>query len=416
MLDGFHILTLTHRDASLETIGKAFVPDHNPAVLHDIKTQFGWEELLYLHTCNRVGYLFYTTAPVSNELPAQFLRAIRPEMKEAAVTETAAAMRLIHGHHAVEHLFEVASSMDSLVVGEREIVRQLREAYDRSHEAGLTGDHLRLLVRFTLETAKEVYTQTGIGEKALSVVALAFSEMKRIGLDKDARILLVGAGETNALFAKFLLKYGYTNVSVFNRTFEKAQHIADQFQGHAFTLDELQHFTGGFDALVVCTAATEPIISPELYHKLLAADGSRKIAVDLSVPHNIDKRIPDVFPVHYIEIENLRKVAQENLSHREQECVKAGEIIRKRLSGFRELWHERQVERSLSHIPAEIKAIKEKAIQEVYGKDFSKLPPETQELVRNMLGYMEKKCIAIPIKAAKAIALHAQKQRPVAAN
>jgi glutamyl-tRNA reductase len=410
MLDGFHILTITHRDAPLETISHVLVPDAGDDALHALKAQFGWDELLYLNTCNRVTYLFYTTSPVSAELPLELLEFIRPDLSASTLNTTAAAIRLLHGANAVNHLFEVASSMDSLVVGEREIVRQLREAYDRNMEWGLTGDNLRLLLRFTIETAKEIYTQTGIGEKALSVVALAFGEMIKSGLSTDARILMIGAGETNSLYAKFLLKYGFKHVTVFNRTLTSAQNLAEQFGGRAFPLDELEYYTEGFDALVVCTGATEAIITPEIYHKLLAADGSRKVVVDLSIPHNIDKSIPVTFPVQYIEIEGLRSVAQENLAHRERECIKARVILKRRLTDFREVWHERQIERALSHIPEEVKAVKEKAVQEVFGKEFNKLDAEAQDLVLRMLGYMEKKCVAIPMKSLKAIALKASKQ------
>jgi glutamyl-tRNA reductase len=410
MLDGFHILTITHRDAPLETISHVLVPDAGEDTLHTLKAQFGWNELLYLNTCNRVTYLFYTTTPVSEELPLELLEFIRPDLSASTLNTTAAAIRMLHGANAINHLFEVASSMDSLVVGEREIVRQLREAYDRSLEWGLTGDHLRLLLRFTIETAKEIYTQTGIGEKALSVVALAFGEMIKTGLPANARILMVGAGETNSLYAKFLLKYGYKHVTVFNRTLSSAQNLAEQFGGRAFPLDELEYYTEGFDALVVCTGATEAIITPLIYQKLLASDAAAKVVVDLSIPHNIDKRIPADFPVRYIEIESLRSVAQENLAHRERECIKARTILKKRLAAFRTLWHERQIERALSHIPAEVKAVKEKAIQEVFGKEFDRLDPEAQDLVLRMLGYMEKKCVAIPMKSFKAIALQAGKQ------
>lgn len=412
MLDGYHILTLTHRDTLLETIGQVVLPgDTAPETLQSLKARFGWDELFYLATCNRVAFLFYSQEPVENNLAFKVLETICPEMPATALENIAAQMRLLHGADAVRHLFEVAGSLDSLVVGEREIIRQLREAYDRSHAWGLTGDHIRLLMRFTIETAKEIYSQTGIGEKALSVVALAFSAMQKTGLAKDARILLVGAGQTNALFSKFLAKNGYQNATVFNRTLEKAEHLAATLGGRALPLDALAQYSEGFDALVVCTGATEPVITPALYQTLLAGDTLRKTVVDLSVPNNVDKRILDEYAVQFIEIENLKTVANENLAHRERERVKAEAIIGQRIFAYRELWHERQVERSLAHIPDEVRAVKERAVNEVFGKEFAQLDSAAQELVLQMLGYMEKKCVAIPIKAAKAIALRGRKQR-----
>lgn len=410
MLDGYHILTLTHRDTLLETIGQVVLPgDTAPETLQVLKTRFGWDEVFYLATCNRVAFLFYSQEPVESNLTFKVLETICPEIPTDTRENIATQMRLLYGADAVRHLFEVAGSLDSLVVGEREIIRQLREAYDRSHAWGLTGDHIRLLMRFTIETAKEIYSQTGIGEKALSVVALAFSAMQKTGLAKNARILLVGAGQTNALFSKFLAKNGYQNVTVFNRTLEKAELLAATLGGRALPLDALAHYSEGFDALVVCTGATEPVITPALYRDLLARDTSRKTVVDLSVPNNVDKRILVEHAVQFIEIENLKAVANENLAHRERERVKAEAIIEQRIYAYRALWHERQVERSLAHIPDEVRAVKERAVNEVYAKQFAQLDPSAQELVLQMLGYMEKKCVAIPIKAAKAIALKGRK-------
>lgn len=412
MLDGYHILTLTHRNAPLEAIGQAIVPaDDAQQRLCELKSRFGWSELLYLSTCNRVMYLFYSPSAVDETFIGEAVSLIRPGLAGSEVAFIASRMRLLHGAEAINHLFEVAGSLDSLVVGEREIIRQLREAYDRSHEWGLTGDHLRLLMRFTIETAKEIYSQTGIGEKALSVVALAFMAMQKANLAKDARIVMIGAGQTNELFSKFLLKNGFQHVTIFNRTLEKAEALARSFQqGRGLPFDALEHYSEGFDALIVCTGATQAVVTHSLYRSLLAGEDSRKVVVDLSVPNNVDKSILSLFPVRFIEIEDLRNTARENLAHREREKIKAEAIISQRIYAFRELWHERQIERSLAHIPDEVRSVKERAIEEVFAKDFAKLDPAAQELVRNMMGYMEKKCVAIPIKAAKAIALQAQKR------
>ena len=413
MLDGYHLLTLTHRHTALENIGYAMpFPESLPERLQQLRSAFGWEELLYLATCNRVMYLFYAPQPLTAELSQAVLTELCPDLTATIIEETAAAMQLLHGVDAVRHLLEVASSMDSLVVGEREIIRQLRQAYERSHAWGLTGDHLRLLLRSTIETAKEVYSQTGIGAKALSIVALAFGEMRKTGLPVDARILLVGAGQTNQLFAKFLMKAGYRRVTVFNRTLANAEALAANFAGPALPLDALEHFSEGFDALIVCTAATSALVTPTLYRRLLAGETDSKVVVDLSIPNNVDKAVTKEFPMQFIEIENLKEVAKENLAFRERECEKAAVIIEKRIREYREIWHERQIERALAHIPAEVRAVKERAIYEVYGREFAALPPEQQQLMLKMLDYMEKKCIAIPIKAAKAIALHGRKQRP----
>ncbi len=405
MLDGYHILTLTHRQSTLETIGKIVVEGDATAQFHDLKKRFDWQEMLYLATCNRVIFLFYTPIPLSENIANEVVSQMFPCLSADELSDISAQMQLLHGTDAIRHWLEVAASMDSLVLGEREIIRQLREAYDRSRSAGLTGDHLRLLMRFTIETAKEIYSQTAIGQKAVSVVALAFGEMlKHLG-DRNSRILLVGAGHTNSLFAKFLVKYGFKHITVFNRSIEKAEVLAETVNGRALPLDALQHYSEGFDALVVCTGATQALITPEVYSHLLQGETTPKVLVDLSVPNNADKAILSEFPVHFIEIESLKQIAHENLAFREGEREKANALITESLQKYRHHWHERQVERSMSHIPDEVRAVKERAVNEVFGKEFAALDDKAQALVLEMLGYMEKKCVAIPMKVVKSIVL-----------
>lgn len=410
MLNGYHILTLTHREADLAALGQAIVrsdESNDPsATLQRLKALFQWEELAYFATCNRVAYLFYSPAPAGPELTRAVLAAVRPDLPAAQVETLAAKMRLLRGADAVRHLLEVAASMDSLVVGEREIVRQLREAFERSHAWGLSGDHLRLLLRFTIETAKEIYSATGIGEKALSIVALAFSALQKTGLQPEARILLVGAGQTNALFAKFLKKYGFRNVAVFNRTLAKAEAVAAALGGRALPLDALEHYTEGFDALVVCTGATQAVVTRQLYARLLAGDAGSKVVVDLSIPNNVERRAVRDFPMQYIEIEGLREAARENLAHRERERAKADELLNAKIRLFRERWHQRQVERSLAPV---VKAAQQAATRatEVFAQEFDRLDGATQELVQRMLGYVEQKCVAATMRTVKEVAANA---------
>jgi glutamyl-tRNA reductase len=415
MLDGFHILTLTHKQVPLASIGQAMAPESGAeSTLRGIKQLFGWDELYYLATCNRVMYLFYDRQPVPEALPGMLMEVLHPSWNAAEIEKEAKPMSLLHGAAAVEHLMEVASSMDSLVVGEREIIRQLREAYEQSKQWGLTGDHLRLLMRYTIETAKSIYTETGIGDKALSVVALAYHALEARGLRPDARILMVGAGQTNALFAKFLFKYGYHNVTVFNRSLDKAEALAEYIGGKAYALDQLPQYRQGFDALIVCTSATEHIVTEEIYDMLLGVDRSAKVAVDLSVPNNIDPALRSARGLHIIDIESLRAQAEINLAYRESERQKAAILIMERVQAFRAVWHERQVERSLSGIPSEIRAYKERAFHEVFSKELAQLDPQALDLVHRMMDYMEKKSVAVPMKAAKAIVLNMQKASKVA--
>ena len=243
MLANYKILTVTHRQTPLKAIGSFVVPHTDDNELQQkllgLQEELGIEELMYLATCNRVLYFFYDGNSSEEQDVTTFFQAIQPELAADFIQEN---VQSFCGEKAIDHLFKVAASVDSLVVGEREILRQLRQAYDRSREWGLTGDHLRIAMQQAVLAAKEVYTSTRLGEKSVSVVSLAVKEMLKTGLPKDARILMIGAGQTNMLVAKFLKKYGFENVTVFNRTLARAEQLAAKFQNAAFPLADLENY------------------------------------------------------------------------------------------------------------------------------------------------------------------------------
>lgn len=402
MLDGFKILTVTHRRTSLQHIEK-FVVAHadEPSLrkkLESLKADFGIAEMVYLATCNRVMFLFYTETATSSSFQTNFFQYLNTSLSENFIAEN---VTLHEGRAAAEHLYRVAASVDSLVVGEREILRQLREAYDRCQAWGLTGDHLRIAMQGAVVAAKEVYTDTRLGDKPVSVVSLAMREMQKAKLPKTARILMVGAGQTNVLVAKFLAKNGFHNVAVFNRTLERAQRIAKTVGGRAFGFDELNHYTEGFDCLIVCTGATKAVVDNELYTKLLAGEKGTKTIIDLSVPNNVCKEVVASHDVHFIEIEGLRALAHENRSFREQEVSAATELLNRHLAEFEAAVRNRRIERALCQVPAEMKAVKEYAMNKVFKKEIDVLDDSTRELLERMMDFMEKKCTGIPIKVAK---------------
>lgn len=393
MLQGYHLITLTHKTAPLEAIGQLIPSSEQlPTRLHALKDAMDWEELFCLTTCNRAMFAFYCPqTPGDAALKSALIQYLNPHLSDEQGTELSKYMHVFHSGDAVRHIFEVASSMDSLVVGEREIIRQLRTAYEQCVQWDLTGDHFRLLISQAIEVSKQVFNETGIGEKALSVVALAYQAMKTKGLKPTDHILLVGAGATNELLTKFLVKDGYQHVTVFNRTLSKAEVLAAQFEhGLAFPLSHLEHYTAHFDAMVVCTGAVTPIIAPSIYQKMIGADTSTKILTDLSVPNNISGTVATGFPVHYIEIEDLRELATEHLAYRERARKSAEKIITERLIAFRSLWHERQVERSLRPMIEQIKSVKTRTVEMVFADQFAALDNTAQELVLEMLNYMEK--------------------------
>ena len=398
----YQVLTFTHKTAALKTLGELVLPNDDSQLgpyLAAVQAELGLSELFYLATCNRVLFV-WCQDQTESLAPALIETLYGPRQlaeKANAVAQT------YQGTQAIQHFFEVASSIDSLVVGEREILRQLRQAYEQCRQWGLTGDSLRLLMRFTVEIAKDVYTHTRIGEKPVSVVSLAVQQLLAQHPSRQARLLIIGAGQTNSLLAKLLKKEGFQHFSVFNRSLENAQRLAQSLGGSAHSLDELDTHQASFDILVACTAATEAVISPERYAKLIQGDKTKnnKILIDLSVPNNIDPSIPENFPCTWIEIEGLQCLAKQNLSFRQQEVEKAKTMIQLAVSEFETAYQARQIELALREVPNQIKAVREHALNNLFKSEVERLDHESRALIEKMMAYMEKRCIAIPIQVAK---------------
>jgi glutamyl-tRNA reductase len=400
MIEDYKIITITHKSAELKDIGHFVLPESKDNPVHErleqLKKDLDIPELLYLATCNRVLFFFRHSGALNATFLNRFNNMLYPDW------DTSNDLFIKHeGEEALRHLFEVSSSVDSLVVGEHEIIRQLRQAYSKCREDKLTDDHIRLAMDATVRTAKRVYAKTRIGEKQVSIVSLSIKKLMESSTSEGDRILIVGAGQTNALVCKFLKKYQFSNITVFNRSYDKAAKLAKLTGGKALPLSDLKTYSEGFDCMIVCTSSTEPIINKEIYQQLLQGDKERKVIIDLAIPNNVSNDVTTQFDIDYIEIDNLKILAQKNIEFRTREVSKARIIIEKEIKGYRHLYKERQLEKALHDMPVRIKEVKIKAMNEVFAKEMDGLDPATKELLDRMMTYMEKKCISIPMKVAK---------------
>lgn len=405
MLNNFKIITITHKNVSLQTLSKFIVPSTDEAELqlklNNLKEQFDIEEMMYLATCNRVMYFFYAEKNVNESFVAEFLSHANPQFQTDLVDDFSKRITMLEGHDALEHLLEVSSSIDSMVIGEREILRQIRTAFEQCVSWNMTGDHLRLAMQLAVGTAKKVYSKTRIGEKPISVVSLAIQKLLQSDFPKTGKLLLIGAGQTNLLVSKFLKKYEYQNVTVFNRSIERANSLAEMLKGNAFLLEDLKMYQEGFDGIIICTGSDKALLDDELYVSLLQGDTSRKLIIDLAIPNNVEPSVAENFNVNYIEIEDLRSLAKENMSFRQKEISSAQKIIEANLVKFQKTHQQRQITKAMSFVPQKIKAVKAHAMNEVFKKDVDELDENAREVLERVLTYMEKRCISIPMEAAK---------------
>lgn len=406
MLSNFKLITITHHKLNVNELEKFVVKSDNEdelaTSLIDLKSQLDLTELFYLATCNRVQFLVYDTKVIDIEFCKKLFSIINHSLQANDLDQIEKFIDIHQGLDAIDHIFSVCSSIDSLVVGEREIIRQYRQAYEKCLGYGITGDNLRLVDKFTVQAAKDVYANTKIGEKPISIVSLAIQKLLQADLSRDARIILVGAGETNRLVAKFLKKYDFKNITIFNRSLDNAKTLSDTLNARAFHLSELSNHKEGFDCIISCTGSPDIIITEDTYRSLLNDEEDDKLVVDLAVPNNVDKAIPENFALTLIDIEQLRILANENLAYRKDEVVVAQEILKNHVNKFDKVYQQRQIEKALTELPVKIKEVKERALEKVYKKEIEELDPDAQKLIAEMMDYMEKKCVGIPMKVAKA--------------
>ncbi|MFN5705709.1 MAG: glutamyl-tRNA reductase, partial [bacterium] len=303
---------------------------------------------------------------------------------------------------ALNHLMRVSSSLESLVVGEKEILAQVRQSYDECRAFGFTGDFLRLCMSRVVKTAKEIYTNTKISEKPISVVSIAYRMLRELAINDKTRFLIIGAGETNQLFAKYLKKHKHNNFTVFNRTLAKAELLAQELDGKALALEQLKSYNEGFDVIITCTGSTDPIITPEIYNSLLNTETDKKVILDLAIPNDTHE---DVLKnnLHFINIESIQETIKKNIDDRYAELCSAEQIIEENLEEFRPLVRQRKIELALQEVPQKIKEIRNTAIQSVFADDIQSLDEQSKEVLEKVLNYMEKKYISIPMVMAKDI-------------
>ncbi|MDB4655303.1 glutamyl-tRNA reductase [Flavobacteriales bacterium] len=402
----FKTIAFTHKTTELKDIGKLHIDDNDlEERLSQLKTSLNIDELLYVSTCNRVEFMLISEHDVDEAFRRKFFAAFNPSWSETDITWATNHSRTFEGEKSLQHLFYVSSSIDSLVVGEREIITQVREAYEKCNELNLTGDRFRLLVRSAIETAKLVYTQTQIAQNPVSVVSLAYRKMREIDLPHPPKILIIGAGQTNQTMAQYLKKAPFDSVTVFNRTIEKANSLATILNGEGKSLDELQNFSEPFDILISCTGASQPIINNRIYRQLIGDDLSEKIVVDLAIPSDFEQEVLRKNNIRYIGIESLKDEARRNLEQRQKELELCKRLIEDKINEFEQLLRERKVEISMREIPKAVKEIRERAVTKVFNKELDELDPKSREVLEKMMEYMEKKYISVPMKMAKEIML-----------
>ncbi len=324
------VVGINHRTAPVEVRERVvFEPARVPDALRELATLDTVEEAVIVSTCNRTE-LYCVTRSSEPELADWLQRYHRLGIS---------IRHCLYHHddmHAVSHVFGVASGLDSMVLGEPQILGQLKDAYRAAQEAGTTGPTLNRLFQAAFSVAKRVRTETEIGANAVSVASAAVAMAKNVFASFENRTaLMVGAGETIALAARHLHADGLRRMIVANRSIDRARELADEFQGFAIGLDDIGAHLREADIVVASTASPHAIITREMAAAALRARKRRPIfMVDIAVPRDIEPAVAELEDVYLFTVDDLQSVVNENMENRRQAARQADAMIATEVDRF----------------------------------------------------------------------------------
>jgi glutamyl-tRNA reductase len=320
------LVGLSHKSAPIEVRERvALSGEALKGALGELKAMDGVREALVVSTCNRVEVF----VQADRDEPARRFFTSR-------VAEAADHLYVKAGVDAIRHLFRVSASLDSMVVGEQQILGQVKEAYGLASAAQAAGGYFSRLCNRAFATAKRVRTETGIGRGASSMSQVAVDLVEKIFGDLKARtILLAGAGKMGALSAKALAVLGADRILVTNRSPDRGLALAEQVKGNFRAWDELQHLLSEADVVIVSTGAPTFVLTVEMLEKAMKARRHRSIClIDLAVPRNVDPACADLADVFAYDVDDMDKVVQATHEARRGEARRAEAIVEAEVMAF----------------------------------------------------------------------------------
>ena len=357
------VIGLNHKTAPIEIRERLVFPeDRIEAALHQIKSLPSLKEDMILSTCNRVE--IYAAARETEKAVIE-LKHFFSKYHRLSLKEFERNLYSLIGEEAVRHIFRVASSLDSMVVGEPQILGQIKSAYNVSVESKTSGLILHRLLHRAFHVAKRVRTETKIGDSAVSVSSVAVELAKKIfeTLQKKT-VLLIGAGEMCELAAHHLVSEGVERVFVTNRTYERAVALAHEIRGEAIAFEEMNQGLRRVDIVISATNSPQPLIGHDEVVKLMRDRKQRPVFfIDIADPRDIEPSVGEIGNVYLYNIDDLKKVSDENIQDRGKEAQKAETIVQDEVIKFVNWYHSLEVTPTLVALRKKFEEIRKKELE-----------------------------------------------------
>jgi glutamyl-tRNA reductase len=394
------LIGVNHKTAPVEVRERLAIPESRlPDAVQRLAQHPGVDEAMILSTCNRVELLANCTnghADLRGFLRQYF--QVDPEEFERHIYE-------YREQEAVRHLFRVASSLDSMVLGEPQILGQVKEAYAIARAVGAVRSHLDALVSRSFAVAKRVRSETAVGTSAVSVASVAVELAKKIfGSLKGRSVYLVGAGKMTELAARHLLAHGAGSIFVANRTYDRAQQLAAKFNGEAIHFDHLYDTADRADIVITSTGAPHAIFRREHGELFLSRRKNRPMFfIDIAVPRDVDPEVNKLDGLFVYDIDDLQSAVSSHVDDRRKEAERAEAIVASEVERFQARIKTLDIVPTIVSLQGHLETIRQAEIDRVRGR-LGTLTPEQELAVETMTRGIINKIMHTPISALKTAA------------
>ncbi|MDP6444086.1 MAG: glutamyl-tRNA reductase [Pirellulaceae bacterium] len=361
----------SHHNASVEIRERlAFSPDQTRQALEGLRHLYPESESVLLSTCNRTE-LYLASTDADNSPSHRDMAGFLAEFHGLNPSEVFDQLFERSGVDAIKHLFMVASSLDSMVVGEAQIISQVKQAYELAQEGDSAGVLLHSAFQAACRVAKRVTTETRVQERRVSIPSVAVADYAKQMFERfdDKRVLVIGAGEMAEETIRYLLDEGAEDITIVNRTLAHAEQLAEATNGSAAPWEELDELLAECDIVVSTTGATQPIVTAERFGKLSERRHQRMLFVlDLAVPRDFDPAIGDFVNVYLYSVDDLAAVCEQNRQAREREWPKAEKLIEEETARFMTELNHRATGPTIRRLTARANDVKADELERLMNK------------------------------------------------
>ncbi|OKY77208.1 MAG: Glutamyl-tRNA reductase [Candidatus Methanohalarchaeum thermophilum] len=394
-------LLITHKWAELDDLECASL-GHTEDVLEDLRSHDVVKECALINTCHRVEVYI---CPKNYEKGRNFLEDFVFSRTKISEDEFNELTKFYSGERLIEHILRLSSGLESMVIGEDQILGQVKDAYHEGKKKDAIGDYLDLIFEKAINVGKSVRNETEINNGCVSIgsAAVKLAEDLSGELDKK-KALVVGAGEMASIVVESLSEKNIDEITIANRTYERARRLSKKVDGNPISFDKFVDHIPKVDMILSATGAPHPILNKE---DLIDLDLGKTLIVDISNPRDVEEEVEDIAEIDYHDIDSLRKVTEKNKKKRKREAKKAKEIIDREISNLKKKFKEKEAEDVVAQLHKKANRIRIKERNKAFNK--MKVDKKQKQVIDDLSRSIVNKILTDPTRKLKEAAANGDK-------